>query len=242
MREVGARFPNLTMMRQYLLLGSLICTEAEAASMPGELAGASRVITALGAGHDPYAVAVAGGGAPAELPGIQAMVTSHQLTNLATLTAAMDEERAHIHSGYNDLVAERGPADGQNSPSGPQQAEQFTAAVESAHAQLRDADGALRRVTAERDDLVARLVAVQGEPSEPGDAGEQDSVLAIAEPDSIDSDEPCPDCARLRRDRDEFAAALVRAEQDLATATARAESAASAHVQPVPPRSFENRP
>lgn len=181
--------------------------------MPGDLAGTSRVITALGAGHDPYAVAVAGGGAPAELPGVQAMVTSHQLTNLATLTAAVDEERTHIHSGYNDLVAERDRLMAELAERAAQ-AEQLTAALESAHAQLRDADGALRRVMAERDDLVARLVAVQGEPSG-----------------------PCPDCARLRRDRDEFAAALVRAEQDLAVATARAESAASARAQ----RSVENR-
>jgi hypothetical protein len=239
--EVGARLPNLTMLHQHLLVGSLICTDADAAAMPGELAVAVRGIASLGPGHDPYSVAVAGGGVPSELTGVQTVVTAHQLTNLAVLTAAVTEERAELHGGYDRIVAEREQLH-EALAERAKQAEQLTGIVENTHAALRNAGAALRDVMAERDDALAQLLTAQRELALVREAAQQAGrERATAEPAPADPMQDCEDCARLRADRDEFAAALVRAEQDLAIVTARADDAMLAGGSPPAPRRARSR-
>lgn len=228
--EVGSRLPNLTMLRQHLLLGSLICTDADAAAMPGDLSVAGRVVVSLEPGHDPYSVAVAGGGAPGELTGVQTMVTSHQLTNLAALSDAMTEEREHFRDGYDRLVVERDQLHDALAERA-KQAEQLTDIVENTNAALRNADIALRGVMAERDDIVEQLVAARRDLADARDAAERAARAraAVVPASTVDG---CTHCARLRADRDEFAAALVRAERDLALASAAADDAVADPATP----------
>jgi len=170
-------------------------------------------------GHTPYAVAVAGGGAPRDIRPVHTVLASHQLTDLANLVAGLTEERAQLQGGYDSLAAERERlvrAVAERAT----QAEQLTRAVESANARLRDADHTLHEVLAQRDHAIAQL-ADQVDPIGAPDGGVPGSLI-----------EPCEQCARLRGDRDEFAAALVRCEQDLAIARARAESTETVLPQP----------
>lgn len=231
--EVGSRLPNLTMLRQHLLLGSLICTDADAAAMPGDLSVAGRIVVGLEPGHDPYSVAVAGGGAPGEVTGVQTMVTSHQLTNLAALSDAMTEEREHFRDGYDRLVVEREQLH-EALAERAKQAEQLTDIVENTNAALRNADIALRGVMSERDDAVEQLVAARRDLADARDAAERAarSRAAVVPASTVDG---CAHCARLRADRDEFAAALVRAERDLALASAAADDAVADPAAPQAP-------
>ncbi|HEY5148398.1 MAG TPA: methyltransferase domain-containing protein [Mycobacterium sp.] len=204
--EVARRLPHVALLRQHLMLSSLLCPESEAPQSAGSLDSAIYSVAPVQPGHDPYSLVVA---STAELPAIgsmQALAPSDQLDHLGTLSAALSEERVLLRADHQRIVDER--------------TELLSSLAEARlwASQLAEARSADELRSAELGSRVGELAERNSELAEHlrrVENARADATSALAEtPDRVAA---LPDSERLlRRQRDRFAADLVGSEQALA--------------------------
>jgi SAM-dependent methyltransferase len=142
--EVAKRLEHTTVLRQHLLISSLLAPDEPAPGPAAPLDTVTWSIAALEPGHDPYSLVAA---SRLPLPAIQAvemLAPSHQLDDLQRLAEALTDERERVQRDRAELDAERQAlldrqADDQK--------------------RLMEADDLLRGLARERDDARAALAA-----------------------------------------------------------------------------------
>lgn len=226
--EVVARFGSARLLRQHLMVSSLIYPDAGESTL--DLAVPPRSVAPLAPGHDPYSIVVAG----ADPAGTLMLAPSHQLAALSTLAGTVQQERTAMQVDHARILAERERMLGERAQAA-QHAEALTVAVRDAQAQLGRADAALRQLTDERDAALVRVAqerdAAQAEVAESAaaatsaEARAQDEAARAeraeqhARERTTEFDRAEAQLARLRGERDQAMADLVRAEQAWARAT-----------------------
>lgn len=188
---VAGRLGNVALFRQHLHLASTICEDGAGEE---EFDASTYAVRPMTSGQEPYSVVVA---SSAPLPSIrtsQALSPSEQLQNLDALGAALTEERSALAVTQGRIADER---------------QQILDELSDAHRRLVDAGEALRRVMAERDSAVVEATEahVRANRAE----AERDDLMTRSNDASRRID-------WLVQERDRFAVALVRTEQQLAAA------------------------
>jgi 2-polyprenyl-3-methyl-5-hydroxy-6-metoxy-1,4-benzoquinol methylase len=135
--EMRARFANVALYRQHLMLASTIVPDGVSQLRLDGVVPES--LSLLGAGYDPYSLVMASDGDLHPMPGVQSLATSHQLVELAAAAAALDEERGAIRADHRRIVAERA---------------ELLAAIAAERAAWAEGD---RRVAAERERVLGSL-------------------------------------------------------------------------------------
>jgi O-antigen biosynthesis protein len=235
--EVQARFGSGRLLRQHLMVSSLIYPDGAESST--DRAVPVRSVARLAPGHDPYSVVVAG----ADPAGTLVVAPSHQLDALSTLASAVQEERAAMHTDHARILTERERLLAERAQAA-EQAESLTVAVRDAQAQLSRADAALRQLTAERDSALLRVgqerdaaqaalaeatqraaaaaaTVTRAEALAQDEAERADRAERTARERTTERDHAAAQLALLRAERDQAMADLVRAEQAWARATAQ---------------------
>jgi len=105
--EVGRRLPQVALLRQHLMLSSLLCPESVAPRSAASLDAAIYSVAPVQPGHDPYSLVVASTTALPVIGSVQALAPSDQLDNLGTLSAALSEERVLLRADHQRIVDER---------------------------------------------------------------------------------------------------------------------------------------
>lgn len=234
---VGTRLDHLSLYRQHALLTSVVLPETEVG--PGDIAVHSELAVPLTAGHDPYSVVIASRRVLPQIAAVEVLVPSQQLDHLATLAAALADERRTIHQDHERVVAEmhrlrdacdsireesvalRDERDAQKAlledlhsqrQSDQQRLLEADEALSQSSAQLAEADVGMKRLTTEVDAADAALCGIMAE---------RDRILDEVQTAHDLIADLRADIVRTRAERDRFASALVQAEQALARALLR---------------------
>ncbi len=99
--EVGRRFSQAILFRQYSQIGSILVRDGESEPLL-----TAQAISALTPGRDPYSLVVATSGRLPTMEPLGVFTSSEQLDNLGTLAEALTAEREEIHRDNSGLRAE----------------------------------------------------------------------------------------------------------------------------------------
>ena len=102
--EVGRRFSQVALFRQYPQIGSVLARDAQ--DCQSEQLLTAHAISALTPGRDPYSLVVATSGQLPTMDSFAVLTSSEQLDNLATLSEALTAEREEIHRDASGLRSE----------------------------------------------------------------------------------------------------------------------------------------
>jgi SAM-dependent methyltransferase len=214
--EVGKRLPHVQLLRQHLLVTSLLLPDdPSAAAGDAALDAVVHTIAPLEPGHDPYSMVVAARTPLDEVDALAMVAPSHQLDHLDDLTRAVLEQRAAQEADHERIVAERTAL--------LTEVDEHRSTIAGLHTRLTDADAGLHRLTDDID-RANRELAVRRQQLEEMTTARLDLEQRLEEA-QLRLDRVTADRERSAADRERYAAALVQSEQALARARLEADAA-----------------
>ncbi len=188
---LSSRLRRVALFRQHLHLSSLIYPEVE---VLGEIDCSVFVVKPIAPGHDPYSITISTNGKIPAVRAVEVLAPSDELDNLATLSAALTEERRVLWVDHERIVIERTGLLSERA---------------ALHEQLAAAGESLLRVMRERDEALAERDKVTSSLGE-----------ALSRGERLDADvhRLRKEVSYALRERDRYGFLLIRSEQDLARA------------------------